>query len=127
MKLEMLPVALDAYRHIKESDPGKAANIKAMLEDSLSRPERGKGNPIRLEGDFKNLWQRTLRSGEKIVYQVNGDVLLILSVVADGLSAPFKIEEYPQAYDVILKEFDLPPEKTTAKYAIHWDIGQTWR
>ena len=37
------------------------------------------------------------------------------------------IEEYPQAYDLILKEFNLPPEKTKAKYAIHWDIGQSWR
>lgn len=37
------------------------------------------------------------------------------------------IEEYPQAYDLILKEFNLPPEKTKAMYAFHWDIGQSWR
>ena len=37
------------------------------------------------------------------------------------------IEEYPQAYGLILEEFNLPPEKTKAKYAIHWDIGQSWR
>jgi Uncharacterized protein conserved in bacteria len=37
------------------------------------------------------------------------------------------IEDYPQAYEVILNEFNLPPEKTRAKYAIHWDIGQSWR
>lgn len=37
------------------------------------------------------------------------------------------IEEYPQAYQLILEEFNLPPEKTKAMYAIHWDIGQTWR
>lgn len=37
------------------------------------------------------------------------------------------IEEYPQAYDLVLKEFNLPPEKTSAKYAYHWDIGQSWR
>lgn len=37
------------------------------------------------------------------------------------------IEEYPQAYELILNEFNLPPEKTKAKYATHWDIGQTWR
>lgn len=36
-------------------------------------------------------------------------------------------EEYPQAYKVILEEFNLPAEKTKAKYAIHWDIGQSWR
>lgn len=37
------------------------------------------------------------------------------------------LEEYPHVYDMILKEFNLPPERTTAKYAIHWDLGQSWR
>ncbi|MCR4566284.1 MAG: type II toxin-antitoxin system YoeB family toxin [Bacteroidales bacterium] len=37
------------------------------------------------------------------------------------------LEEYPHVYGMILKEFNLPPDKTTAKYAVHWDIGQSWR
>lgn len=37
------------------------------------------------------------------------------------------IEEYPQAYELILEEFNLPKDKTSAKYAIHWDIGMSWR
>ena len=37
------------------------------------------------------------------------------------------IQDYPHVYDMILHEFNLPPEKTSAKYAIHWDIGQSWR
>lgn len=37
------------------------------------------------------------------------------------------LEDYPHVYDMILKEFNLPPERTSAKYAIHWDIGQSWR
>ena len=37
------------------------------------------------------------------------------------------IEDYPQAYELILNEFNLPPDKTKAKYALHWDIGQSWR
>lgn len=37
------------------------------------------------------------------------------------------LEEYPHVYEMILKEFNLPPERTTAKYAIHWDIGHSWR
>ena len=107
MRLEMLPAALDAYRRIKESEPGKAMNVKALLGESLAHPEKGKGNPLRLEGDFKNLWQRTLRSGEIIVYQVKGDVLLVLSVVADGLSAPFKIEEYTdEEYRSVLAQME---------------------
>ena len=37
------------------------------------------------------------------------------------------LEEYPQAYELILEEFNLPKEKTSAKYAVHWDIGMSWR
>ena len=37
------------------------------------------------------------------------------------------IEEYPEAQPLILEEFDLPPEKTSFEYAIHWDIGHSWR
>jgi len=37
------------------------------------------------------------------------------------------LEEFPQAYELILEEFNLPKEKTSAKYAVHWDIGMSWR
>ena len=37
------------------------------------------------------------------------------------------LEEYPEARDLILDEFDLPADKTTFEYAIHWDIGQRWQ
>ena len=37
------------------------------------------------------------------------------------------IEEFPQAYQVILEEFDLPTDRTQPMYAIHWDIGMSWR
>jgi hypothetical protein len=37
------------------------------------------------------------------------------------------IEEYPQAKRLIMEEFDLPAEKTVFQYAIHWDIGHSWR
>ena len=37
------------------------------------------------------------------------------------------LQDYPHVYEMILQEFDLPLERTKAKYAIHWDIGQSWR
>lgn len=43
------------------------------------------------------------------------------------VAAGLWLQEYPHVYDMILKEFDLPAEKTSAKYAIHWDIGHSWR
>ena len=37
------------------------------------------------------------------------------------------IEDFPAAYQLVLEEFNLPKEKTSIKYAIHWDIGMSWR
>ncbi|MBO4625205.1 MAG: type II toxin-antitoxin system YoeB family toxin [Bacteroidales bacterium] len=37
------------------------------------------------------------------------------------------LEEHPEARELILEEFDLPADKTTFEYAIHWDIGHCWR
>ena len=36
-------------------------------------------------------------------------------------------DEYPEAKQLIMDEFDLPEEKTVVKYSIHWDIGHCWR
>ena len=36
------------------------------------------------------------------------------------------LEEHPEARQHILEEFDLPVDKTTFEYAVHWDIGQKW-
>lgn len=37
------------------------------------------------------------------------------------------LDDYPEAKELILEEFDLPSDKTTFEYAIHWDIGQRWQ
>lgn len=37
------------------------------------------------------------------------------------------LEEFPQAYQLILEEFNLPADKTRPMYAVHWDIGMSWR
>ena len=36
-------------------------------------------------------------------------------------------DEHPEILPRIIEEFDLPKDKTIVKYAIHWDIGQSWR
>lgn len=37
------------------------------------------------------------------------------------------LEEFPQAYQLVLEEFNLPSDRTKPMYAIHWDIGMSWR
>lgn len=35
-------------------------------------------------------------------------------------------DDYPEAKQLIMEEFNLPEDKTVVKYAVHWDIGQKW-
>lgn len=36
------------------------------------------------------------------------------------------LEEYPEAKELVLEEFDLPAHNTVFEYAIHWDSGHSW-
>lgn len=36
------------------------------------------------------------------------------------------INDYPEAVDMIMDEFNLPTDITTVQIAEHWDIGQKW-
>ena len=36
------------------------------------------------------------------------------------------IDEYPQAKELVLEEFQLPPEKTEFRKDNHWDLGHGW-
>lgn len=55
----------------------------------------------------------------RVFYNINTDIF----EVAVGKW----LEEYPHAYQLILEEFNLPEDKTKPMYAIHWDIGMSWR
>ena len=55
----------------------------------------------------------------RVFYNINTDTF----EVAVGK----RLEEFPQAYQLILDEFDMPADKTQPMYAIHWDIGMSWR
>lgn len=248
MKLQFSSKALTTFELVKKNSPELAEKIKLILKDMLLHPAEGVGEPVCLNGEFKNVWQRKISHNEYINYMFNNEVLVVISiqvnestknleaseiklegftedeynsvmklmssnrgkdsepkvgifwynranktlfgVVSHRLSdytkanasdgritcsemhedvwkkayykqrfenngvGPFIgayqdkprgrifyniendvfevavgkwLEEFPEAYDLILKEFDLPPEKTQPKYAVHWDIGMSWR
>ena len=113
MKLFFTPEALASYNDIKAAAPREADQIKDVLKDVLAHPETGKGSPQALTGALAGLWCREYGFCRQIVYRILSEEVKIFAIGKNALpegSAPF-----------------LPPEKTTAKYAIHWDIGQSWR
>ena len=248
MKLQFSSRALTTFELVKKNSPELAEKIKSILKNMLLHPAEGVGEPVCLNGEFKDVWQRKISHNEYINYMFNDEVLVVISiqvnestknletseiklegftedeynsvmklmssnrgkdsepkvgifwynranktlfgVVSHRLSdytkanasdgritcsemhedvwkkayykqrfenngvGPFIgayqdkprgrifyniendvfevavgkwLEEFPEAYDLILKEFDLPPEKTQPKYAVHWDIGMSWR
>lgn len=248
MKLQFSSRALTTFELVKKNSPELAEKIKSILKDMLLHPAEGVGEPVCLNGEFKDVWQRKISHNEYINYMFNDEVLVVISiqvnestknleaseiklegftedeynsvmklmssnrgkdsepkvgifwynranktlfgVVSHRLSdytkanasdgritcsemhedvwkkayykqrfenngvGPFIgayqdkprgrifyniendvfevavgkwLEEFPEAYDLIVKEFDLPPEKTQPKYAVHWDIGMSWR
>lgn len=248
MKLQFSSIALTTFELVKKNSPELAEKIKSILKDMLLHPAEGVGEPVCLNGEFKDVWQRKISHNEYINYMFNDEVLVVISiqvnestknlevseiklegftedeynsvmklmssnrgkdsepkvgifwynranktlfgVVSHRLSdytkanasdgritcsemhedvwkkayykqrfenngvGPFIgayqdkprgrifyniendvfeiavgkwLEEFPEAYDLIVKEFDLPPEKTQPKYAVHWDIGMSWR
>ena len=248
MKLQFSSKALTTFELVKKNSPELSEKIKSILKDMLLHPAEGVGEPVCLNGEFKDVWQRKISHNEYINYMFNNEVLVVVSiqvnestknleaseiklegftedeynsvmklmssnrgkdsepkvgifwynranktlfgVVSHRLSdytkanasdgritcsemhedvwkkayykqrfenngvGPFIgayqdkprgrifyniendvfevavgkwLEEFPEAYDLILKEFDLPPEKTQPKYAVHWDIGMSWR
>ena len=248
MKLQFSSKALTTFELVKKNSPELAEKIKSILKDMLLHPAEGVGEPVCLNGEFKDVWQRKISHNEYINYMFNNEVLVVISIqvnestknleaseiklegfTEDEYSSVMKLmssnrgkdsepkvgifwynranktlfgvvshrlsdytkanasdgritcsemhedvwkkayykqrfenngvgpfigayqdkprgrifyniendvfevavgkwlEEFPEAYDLILKEFDLPPEKTQPKYAVHWDIGMSWR
>lgn len=248
MKLQFSAKALETYNVIKQSSPTLSDRIKEIIKDILLHPKSGIGDPVCLEGEFKDVWQRKISCNEYLNYVFDDEVLIIASIKANTPSynsqtgqlsiesftedeyksvmdlmasnrgkdkepkvgifwynkanktlfgvvshrisdytkanasdgritcsemhedvwkkefykqryekqgkGPFIgayqdkprgrifyniqsdtyevavgkwLEEFPEAYNLILKEFDLPPQKTVPKYALHWDIGMSWR
>jgi hypothetical protein len=68
-------------------------------------------------GPFVGAYQDKPRG--RVFYNINTDTFEV--AVGKWLN------DFPQAYQLVLEEFNLPPEQTKPFYAVHWDIGMSWR
>ena len=84
---------------------------------------------LKSDRKYTSLWTTSLCTFYVGAYQdkPRGRVFYNINTDTYEVAVGKWLEEYPQAYDLILEEFNLPKEKTAAKYAIHWDIGMSWR
>lgn len=106
---------LSDYSHSNASD-GRIT-CSEMHEDVWKKEFRRQKYQNNGQGPYVGAYQDKPRG--RIFYNINKDIF----EVAVGKW----LEDFPQAYQLILNEFNLPPEKTQPMYAIHWDIGMSWR
>ena len=143
MKLLWTTSSKESYELLKTDAPELAEKVKSLLKDTVLHPDRGSGSPTKLEREYSNLWQRTYAPGQVIIYSVHEDTVTNVSIGAKETALQnVNLESYSKEDEQSvmgqmaanrgkdgdpLEEFNLPPEKTKAMYAVHWDIGQTWR
>ncbi len=77
MNLEFTAAALEDYQHWKSSHPGKAAKIKAMLENILETPFAGIGKLVPLLFDLQGYWSRRIDREHRLVYKVEGERVIV--------------------------------------------------
>ncbi len=67
------------YRYWKTNQPGKAAKIKALLENILDTPFTGIGKPEPLMFEFHGYWSRRIDREHRLVYKVEGDTVVVVA------------------------------------------------
>lgn len=52
--------------------------INRLIEEALRDPGAGTGKPERLSGDLSGYWSRRIDQEHRLVYTVQGDVLVVV-------------------------------------------------
>lgn len=83
--LEITPEAEIDLRNLSKSSPKEYEKAKKLIEEIVEHPRTGTGHPERLK-HFKNeeYWSRTISKKNRLVYQIEDEVILITLLSAKG-------------------------------------------
>ena len=76
-KIAFTPQASEDFNFWKATNPRTAEKIKAMLRELQEHPFIGTGKPEPLKYQFSGAWSRRINHKDRLVYQVNGDVVTV--------------------------------------------------
>ena len=76
-KIAFTPQASEDFNFWKATSPKIAEKIKAMLREMQEHPFSGIGKPEPLKYQFSGAWSRRINHKDRLVYQVNGDVVTV--------------------------------------------------
>jgi toxin YoeB len=60
------------------SNPKVIQKINSIIESILADPEKGIGKPEKLKYELAGYWSRRINHGDRIVYQIQGEVVIVL-------------------------------------------------
>jgi toxin YoeB len=79
MKIVFSKNSWEDYLSWQTEDKKMLKKINELIKEIQRRPSTGIGKPEPLKFDLSGLWSRRIDREHRLVYQVNGDELLIYS------------------------------------------------
>jgi toxin YoeB len=79
-KVSFSPESLTDLLEIISSDKTAAKRLRRILNEVISTPFEGIGQPEALKYDLSGLWSRRIDITNRFVYQVTDDEIFIISV-----------------------------------------------
>ena len=76
-KIAFTPQACEDFNFWKATSPRTAEKIKTMLRELQEHPFTGTGKQEPLKYQFSGAWSRRINHKDRLVYQVNGDVVTV--------------------------------------------------
>ncbi|MBD0022103.1 Txe/YoeB family addiction module toxin [Gordonia pseudamarae] len=78
MRLVFTPRGWEDCTHWQTADRQKLTRINRLITETLREPSGGIGKPEPLRQALTGLWSRRIDDEHRLVYQVDGDDLIIL-------------------------------------------------
>ena len=76
-KIAFTLLASEDFNFWEETSPKTAGKIKAMLRELQEHPFASPGTPEPLKYQFSGAWSRRINHKDRLVYQVNGNVVTV--------------------------------------------------
>jgi len=70
--------------HLKSGNKASIAKIEVILLELTEHPYTGAGQPERLKHDLSGFWSRRINHKDRMVYQVNENIVTVEVVSAMG-------------------------------------------
>jgi toxin YoeB len=77
MRLEFKPQAFEDLQFWVRQQPKLANRVLRLIEETQRDPFGGVGKPEPLRGELAGWWSKRIDQEHRLVYQVNGDCLII--------------------------------------------------